>query len=352
MNKSDKIYIAGHNGLVGSAICRKFLSCGFHDILTASHKDLDLTNQSAVDSFFNIQKPDYVVLAAAKVGGIYANNAYPAEFIRDNILIQTNVIDSAHRHGAKKLLFLGSSCIYPKMAPQPMIESYLLSGPLEKTNEWYAIAKITGIKICQAFRRQYGFNAVSVMPTNLFGPGDNFDLMNSHVLPALIRKFHLAKLAANGNWDRILEDEKRFGTIPNDIIDSLQAISINNGFNPPHQHNGLPDPAVILWGSGSPKREFLHVDDLADVCFFLMEQYDGEEIVNIGTGKDGTIRELADLIADAVGYEGNIFFDVTKPDGTPQKLLDVSRIKSLGWEPMITLKQGLESTYKWYKGLN
>ena len=304
INKSEKIYVAGHRGLVGSAILRRLVGDGYSQVLTCSHKELDLTNQAQVIRFFETEQPAYVFLAAAKVGGIHANDAYPADFIRDNLLIQTHVIDAAYRAGVKKLLFLGSSCIYPKLAPQPLKEEYLLTGPLEPTNEWYAVAKIAGIKMCQAYRRQFGFNAISMMPTNLYGPGDNFDLQNSHVLPALIRKFHEAKVAEKGE--------------------------------------------VMVWGSGAPRREFLYVDDLADAAVYLMNHYEGEDIINVGTGEDVTIRELAGLVSEVVGFSGQITFDTTKPDGTPRKLLDISKIKALGWQPLVSLKAGILSTYQWF----
>jgi len=304
MNKNDKIYIAGHNGLVGSSIVRALQKDGYNNLITKSHKDLDLLRQADVESFFSSEKPEYVFLAAAKVGGIHANNSRPADFIRDNILIQTNIIDAAFKNNVKKLVFLGSSCIYPKFAPQPMKEEYLLTGELEPTNEWYAIAKIAGIKMCQAYRRQYGFNAISLMPTNLYGPGDNFDLETSHVLPALIRKFHEAKKGES--------------------------------------------PEVVVWGTGSPKREFLHVDDLADAVLFLMENYKDEAIINVGMGKDINIADLSTLIGEITDYKGSIVFDKTKPDGTPQKLLDISKIKNLGWTPKISLRDGLMSTYNWF----
>lgn len=304
MNKDSCIYVAGHRGLVGSAICNALKNNGFTNILLRTHRELDLTNQAAVRDFFEDQRPTYVFLAAARVGGIHANDTYPAEFIRDNLLIQTNIIDSAYQAGSEKLLFLGSSCIYPKFAPQPMKEEYLLTGELEPTNEWYAIAKIAGIKMCQAYRRQYGFDAISLMPTNLYGPGDNFDLENSHVVPALMRKFHEAKIAGK--------------------------------------------PSVEVWGSGTPRREFLHVDDLADAAVFLMRNYSGEDIVNVGVGDDICIRELAELMADVVGFDGELVFDATKPDGTPRKLLDVSKINTLGWHSSISLEEGLASTYHWF----
>ena len=304
MNKDDKIYVAGHRGLVGSAIVRNLQANGYSNILCRTSKELDLKNQAAVDAFFAEEKPDYVFLAAAKVGGIHANDTYPADFIRDNLQIQTNVIDAAWRNSIKKLLFLGSSCIYPKFAPQPMKEEYLLTGELEPTNEWYAVAKIAGIKMCQAYKKQYGFNAISIMPTNLYGPGDNFNLENSHVLPALIRKFH---------------DAKERG-----------------------------DKAVEVWGTGSPRREFLHVDDMADASVYLMNNYDGTDIVNIGVGEDVTIRELAELVKDIVGFNGSLLFDSAKPDGTPRKLLDVSRLHAIGWKANISLSDGVSQTYRWY----
>ncbi|AKC87227.1 GDP-L-fucose synthase [Pseudoxanthomonas suwonensis] len=304
MNQDSKIYVAGHRGLVGGAIVRRLGDLGFRNLLVKTHAELDLTEQSAVDAFFAAEQPEYVFLAAAKVGGIHANNTYPAQFIRDNLAIQTNVIHSAWRHGAKKLAFLGSSCIYPKMAQQPISEDSLLTGPLEPTNEWYAVAKIAGIKQCQAYRRQYGFDAISIMPTNLYGPGDNFDLQNSHVLPAMIRKFHEAKLAG--------------------------------------------EPQVVVWGTGTPRREFLHVDDMADATIYLMESYSDEPLVNVGVGEDLTIAQLAELVRDVVRFEGEIVYDLTKPDGTPRKLLDVSRLNGLGWKARVSLRDGLSSTYEWF----
>jgi GDP-L-fucose synthase len=277
---------------------------GYSNLLLRTHAELDLTDQLAVRHFFENERPEAVILAAARVGGIHANDSHPAQFIRDNLLIQDNVIDSAHRFGVGKLVFLGSSCIYPKLAPQPIREEYLLTGPLEPTNEWYAIAKIAGVKLCQALRREYGFKAISLMPTNLYGPGDNFDLQNSHVLPALIRRFHEAKVRG--------------------------------------------DASVTVWGSGTPRREFLHVNDLADAILYLLDVYDAEPIVNIGWGEDVTIRELAELVLSVVGYRGRLHFDASKPDGTPRKLLDVSRLAKLGWRPKIPLKLGIESTYTWF----
>ena len=304
MNKTDKLYIAGHRGLVGSAIIRCLQKQGFNNLVLKTSKELDLTSQKEVDDFFASEKPDYVFLAAARVGGIHANDTYPADFIRDNLLIQTNVIDAAYKNDCKKLLFLGSSCIYPKFAPQPMPEESLLTGELEPTNEWYAIAKISGIKMCQAYKKQYGFNAISLMPTNLYGPGDNFNLESSHVMPALIRKFHEAK-----------------------------------------QNN---DKTVSVWGSSTPKRVFLHVDDMADACVYLMNNYDESDIVNVGVGSDVTIRDLAENIQKVVGFEGELAFDSSKPDGTPRKLMNVDKLTALGWRAQITLEDGVQSTYEWF----
>jgi len=304
MNSDSKIFIAGHQGLVGSALVRRLTSDGFSNLILRTSDELDLRNQSNVDAFFAAERPDFVFLAAAKVGGILANNSYPADFLRDNLQIATNVIDSAWRHACEKLLFLGSSCIYPKHAPQPISESCLLTGLLEPTNEWYAIAKIAGIKMCQAYRRQYGFNAISVMPTNLYGPGDNFNLASSHVLPALIRKAHEAR-----------------------------------------QQNA---EEVVVWGTGTPRREFLHVDDLADALLFLMRHYEEDTLINVGCGEDIAIRDLAMLVGDVVGFEGKIRFDVSRPDGTPRKLLDVSRLNALGWRPTICLRDGIAATYTWF----
>lgn len=304
MNKQDKIYIAGHRGMVGSAIMRKLQKEGFQNIVTRTSSELDLRNQQAVNDFFEKEKPAYVFMSAAKVGGILANNIYRAEFLYDNLMIQNNVIHASYVNNVAKLLFLGSSCIYPKMAPQPLKEEYLLTGLLEPTNEPYAIAKIAGIKLCDAYRSQYGCNFISVMPTNLYGPNDNYDLKNSHVLPALIRKFHEAK---------------------------------KNG-----------EATVTLWGTGKPRREFLHADDLAAACFFLMQHYNGEGFVNIGTGEDIEIGELAMLIKKIVGYEGKIEHDLEKPDGTPRKLMDVSKLTSLGWKYSIGLEEGISRVYADY----
>ncbi|MEW5800438.1 MAG: GDP-L-fucose synthase, partial [Bacteroidota bacterium] len=304
MEKSSKIYVAGHRGLVGSAILRLLQQGGYTNLVYRTHKELDLTDQRSVKDFFDLEKPEYVFLAAAKVGGIYANNTYPAEFIFSNLEIQNNVIHQSYLHGVKKLCFLGSSCIYPKLAPQPMKEEYLLTGKLEPTNEPYAIAKIAGIEMANSYNRQYGTNYISVMPTNLYGPNDNFDLQNSHVLPALIRKFVEAKK--------------------------------NNA------------PSVVLWGTGTPRREFLYVDDMADACIFLMNTYDGSEFVNIGTGEEVTILQLAEIIKSEVGFSGKLEFDATKPDGTPRKLLDVSKLHSLGWKAKVSLRDGIKRTIEWY----
>lgn len=304
MHKTGKILVAGHRGLVGSAICRALQRYRYTNVVVWDRNQVDLRDSAAVDAAFRTDRPEYVFLAAAKVGGILANSTYPADFLQDNLAIECNVIQSAWRHGVKKLLFLGSSCIYPKHAPQPIKEEYLLTGPLEPTNEGYAIAKIAGIKMAQAYRKQFGFNAISLMPTNLYGPGDNFDLNSSHVLPAFIRKFHEAKLSGASS--------------------------------------------VLIWGTGSPLREFLHVDDLAEASLFLMINYDSADIINVGVGEDISIRELAEMVRQVVGYEGDLAFDASKPDGTPRKLLDVSRLTSLGWHAAIPLRTGIEQTYQWY----
>ena len=304
MDKSDRIFVAGHNGMVGSAITRALVSAGFSNLLKRSRAEVDLSDSGAVADFFRKEKPDIVIFAAAKVGGIKANNDFPVEFLTDNLRIQTNVISAAHENGARKLLFLGSSCIYPKHAPQPIPETALLTGPLEPTNEAYAIAKIAGVKLCQAYDLEYKANFISAMPSNLYGPNENFDLETSHVLAALLRKAHEAKM-------------KRA-------------------------------PELVVWGSGTPRREFLHVDDCASACLFLLENYDSPEIINVGSGEDVTIRELAELICDVVGFNGELTWDKTKPDGTPRKLLDVSKLRALGWTPSISLRDGIARTYDWF----
>jgi GDP-L-fucose synthase len=304
MNKDAAIFVAGERGLVGSAILRALAKRGFANLLHAPRSELDLRVKNAVERFFAARRPEYVFMAAAKVGGIAANDAYPADFLRDNLEIQTNVIEAARLHGVRKFCFLGSSCIYPRLAPQPLKEDSLLTGPLAPTNQWYAVAKIAGIKMCQAYARQYGFNAISLMPTNLYGPGDNFDLASSHVLPALLRKFHEAKLAG--------------------------------------------ERTATVWGSGTPRRELLHVDDLADAVCFLMERYESPEIINVGTGEDVTISELAELIREIVGFRGEVVYDRSKPDGTPRKVLDVSKAAELGWRARIPLRDGIRGTYAWY----
>jgi GDP-L-fucose synthase len=304
MREDSRIFVAGHGGLVGSAVARSLRRQGFTNLLVAPRSEVDLTNQAAVDAFFDRERPKYVFLAAARVGGILANSKYPADFIRENLSIELNVIDAAYRHGTAKLAFLGSSCIYPKLAPQPIQEDYLLTGPLEPTNEPYAVAKIAGIKLMQAYRKQYGFRGISLMPTNLYGPGDNFDLDSSHVIPALIRKFHEAR--ATGSRE------------------------------------------VVIWGTGTPRREFLYVDDLADACVFLMQHYESECIINVGTGEDVTIKELAHIISEVIGYKGELVFDSSKPDGTPRKLLDISRLRALRWRAQTPLQEGLRKTYESY----
>jgi GDP-L-fucose synthase len=305
MNNDARIYVAGHQGLVGSAVVRRLRALGYGNLLLVRRDELELTRQADVEGWFAAHRPEVVILAAARVGGIHANDSYPADFIRDNLEVQNNVIDAAWRHGARKLTFLGSSCIYPRFAPQPMNEDCLLTGPLEPTNEWYAIAKIAGIKMCQAYRRQHGFDAISLMPTNLYGPGDNFSLENSHVLPALIAKFDAAK------------------------------------------HSG--QKSVVVWGTGTPRREFLYVDDLADAVVFLTRNYSDAGPINVGTGTDVTIRELASLVGRVVGFEGELEFDASKPDGTPRKLLDVGRLTALGWRAHTTLETGLRATYDWFR---
>jgi len=345
MKKNSKIYIAGHRGLVGSAFVRRLQSEGYTNIVTRTHAQLDLLRQGRVEAFLKKEKPEYVFLAAARAGGIWGNNTYPAQFIYENIAIQSNVIHASYQNEVKKLLFLGSSCIYPKHCPQPIKEEYLLSDYLESTNEPYAVAKIAGIKMCQAYNRQYKTGFISVMPNNLYGPNDNFDLETSHVLPALIRKFHLAKLAAAGDWQAIFKDEAVRGLIPDDI---KSAIGIDPSTGKPLDPS-TNQPAVIIWGTGAPRREFLHVDDLADAGVFLMNHYDESDIINIGWGNDQTILELAQMVSDIVGFKGNIKWDSAKPDGTPQKLLDVSRLAKLGWQPKTALEDGIREVYRWYQ---
>jgi GDP-L-fucose synthase len=306
MHKDNRIFVAGHRGLVGSAICRRLQRDGYDRLILRTRHQLDLCDAAAVESLFLREAPEYVFLAAAKVGGILANSTYPVEFLRENLAIQTNVLTSAHRHAVKKVLVLGSSCIYPRNCAQPIREEYLLSGPLEPTNEWYAVAKIAGIKLAQAYRQEYGLNAICLMPTNLYGPGDNFDMKSSHVLPALISKANQA---------------------------------VRRG-----------DREVVIWGTGTPRREFLHVDDLADAALFLMLNYDGAEIINVGTGKDISIRCLAEMVLRIAGFSGQITFDTSKPDGTPRKLLDISRLTALGWQAVIRLEDGIAKTYSWYVG--
>ena len=305
MNKSDKIFVAGHRGMVGSAIVRRLKAEGFSNLVTRDRSQLDLADESAVAKFFTEERPSIVIVAAAKVGGIKANNDFPVEFLLENLQIQNNVVRSAYEIGVRKLLFVGSACIYPKFAPQPIPETSLLDGPLEPTNEAYAIAKIAGIKLCQAYSREYGANFISAMPTNLYGPDDNFDLETSHVLPALVRKAHEAK---------VRKDQK-----------------------------------LIVWGTGEPRREFLHVDDLASACALILEKYDSPEIINVGCGEDISIRELAELICDVVGFDGELAWDTTKPDGTPRRLLDVTKLRALGWKPAIPLRDGIARTYEWFR---
>ena len=348
MDLKDKIYVAGNTGMVGSAIIRRLHKEGFKNIITRSHSELDLTDQAAVRHFFTTEKIDRIVLAAAKVGGIYANSTYPAEFIYSNLFIQANVIHEAYLAGITNLLFLGSSCIYPRLSPQPMKEEYLLSGKLETTNEPYAIAKIAGIKMCEAYNRQYGTSYRSVMPTNLYGPGDNYNLENSHVIPALIRKYHLAKLAIDGNQNGIIKDIEHYGPLPEDIEERI-------GFNQNLQClNKSVTPEVVVWGSGTPRREFLHVDDMAEACLFVMDldqsKFIGENpsFLNIGFGEDLTIRQTAEIVADLVNYSGETRYNSSKPDGTPQKLLDSTRIRTLGWKPHFSFQEGLKNAYKAY----
>ncbi|ANX03092.1 GDP-L-fucose synthase family protein [Immundisolibacter cernigliae] len=369
MNLESKIHVAGHRGLVGSALMRKLHERGYANLLTRTHAELDLTNQAAVEAFFAAEKPDYVFLAAAKVGGIHANDTYPAEFIRDNLAIQTNIIHAAYKNSVRRLLFLGSSCIYPKLAPQPLKEEHLLTGPLEPTNRPYALAKIAGIEMCWSYNRQYGTQYLAAMPTNLYGPGDNYSLMDSHVIPAMIRKFHLAKLASERNWSAIEQDEARNGPIPEDLKKLFQETCTLN-----------LEPCIPLWGTGTPRREFMYSEDMADACLYLMNLPDAEfskllwpsasppepcplplepsvsplepctldlaPVINIGVGHDLTIRELAETVAATVGYQGAIEFDATKPDGTPRKLMDVGRLNAMGWKASTVMREGLARAYR------
>ncbi len=348
MNPDERVFIAGHRGMVGSAVVRLLKKYDFSKIITRSHAELDLTDQAGVRQLFREEKIDRVVLAAAKVGGIHANNTYPAEFIYSNLTIQNNIIHEAYMAGVRDLLFLGSSCIYPKHCAQPMQEEYLLTGPLEPTNEPYAIAKIAGIRMCEAYNRQYGTRYRSVMPTNLYGPGDNYHLENSHVIPAMLRKYHLAKLALEKDLAAIVEDENRYGTIPADICTAIGYSARDKTLDRNHV------PHVILWGTGSPRREFLHVDDMAAACFHVMQleqaHFMGENLsyLNIGSGRDITIKEIAELIADLVGFAGETQYNSSQPDGTPRKLLDTSKINSLGWQPRFSLREGLQNAYDSY----
>jgi GDP-L-fucose synthase len=360
MKRTSKIFVAGHQGLVGSAILRRLQAEGYSNLVTRTRQELDLTRAEKVADFLKKEQSQYVFLAAAKVGGIWANNTYPAEFIHTNLNIQTNVLHAAWQTGVERLLFLGSSCIYPRECPQPMKEEHLLTGPLEPTNQPYAMAKIAGVVQCEAYNRQYGTRFLAVMPTNLYGENDNFDLEDSHVLPALIRKFHLAKLAASGDWEGIQRDKEKYGTIPDNFRDCLFAVARNSdqSISLPGTLSSLPEPAVAVWGSGNPRREFLHVDDLADACVFIMNLEESVfhslltatrlPLINIGYGKDITIGELALLVKNIVGFEGELVFDLTRPDGTPRKLQDVSKLDKLGWRPSISLRRGILKTYEWY----
>ena len=352
MDKNSKVYLAGHTGLVGSSILRKLTQDGFNNLTYKRSRELDLRRQKDTEDFFFSEKPDYVFLSAGKVGGIIANNTYKAEFIYDNIMIASNIINSSYKSGVKKLLNLGSSCIYPKLAPQPMKEEYLLSSSLEPTNEAYAVAKISAIKLCRYYNEQYGTNFISVMPTNLYGDKDNFNLETAHVLPALIRKFHLGKLLQKKDFDLIVKDIKThpLGFGLDNEINLEDEKSIEHILN----KAGIFKDHILLWGTGEVYREFLHVDDLSDACLFLMNNYDYKdigELINIGTGEDIKLKDLALMIKDVTGYEGGIKHDTSKPDGTPRKLLDVSRLKALGWEAKTTLEEGLRKGYEWYNGL-
>jgi len=377
MDLESKIYVAGHRGLVGSALVRGLWARGYRNLITRTHAELDLEQQTAVNRFFADERPEYVLLAAAKVGGIHANFTYPVDFLLRNLRIETNIIEAAWRYEVKGLLFLGSSCIYPKLAPQPLKEEYVLAGLLETTNEPYAIAKIAGIELCEAYNRQYGARFLSVMPTNLYGPNDNYDLQNSHVLPAFIRKFHLAKLAMQRDWNAIRADETLFGPIPADVYGGITGSRQSGGppLESPSQDlsNRECIPTVTLWGTGSPRREFLFSDDLADACIFLIKRFDdlfggninpaeilspalsspegslaSHHLINIGCGEDLTVSELAEVVARIVGFEGPVEWDPTQPDGTPRKLLDVSRISNLGWRPKTSLEEGIRIAYRDY----
>lgn len=349
ISKEERIFVAGHRGMVGAAIYRLLTAKGYKNVVTQSRHELDLLDQRAVADFFKSSKLDRVILAAAKVGGIHANNSYPAEFIYNNLTIQNNVIHQAYNAGVKDLLFLGSSCIYPKLANQPMSEESLLTDTLEPTNEPYAVAKIAGIKMCEAYNRQYGVCYRSIMPTNLFGPGDNYHLENSHVIPAMIRKFHLGKLATDGHLGEIIDDERKYGPIPADVQKAIgycsETKTIENETN----------PQVILWGTGKPRREFLHVEDMAEACLFVMGLAQNEfeklntSFLNVGTGVDITIKEVANILCEIIGFEGKIVFDSTMPDGTPQKLLNTSKINSLGWSPKLTFRNALVNAYDSYR---
>ncbi len=369
MDKNSRIFIAGHRGLVGSALVRRLQAEGYSHIITRAHGELDLEHRTAVETFFATERPEYIFLAAARVGGIHANSTYPVEFLLNNLKIQNNIIEASAKYEASGLLFLGSSCIYPRMAPQPLKEELLLSGYLEPTNEPYALAKIAGIVLCESFNREYGKRFLSVMPTNLYGPNDSFHMENSHVLPALIRKFHLARLASLGDWKGIEADRSCHGAIPPDFLACLAAIARRNGHSAPTAIDSTGvEPAVILWGSGKPRREFLHSDDLADACLFLVQRLDrlfetlsalpaapnasmgSRHLINIGYGEDLTIRDLASLTAGIVGFDGAVAWDSSRPDGTPKKLLDVNRLTELGWKPKIPLREGIRGVYEDYCG--
>ena len=369
MHQSSKIYVAGHRGLVGSALCRVLQEKGYHNLVTRSHQDLELTDQISVAKFFQQEKPEYVFLAAAKVGGIMANNTYRADFIYENLQIQNNVIHQSYISGVKKLLFLGSTCIYPRQCPQPMKEEYLLTSPLEYTNEPYAIAKIAGLKMCESFNLQYGTNYICVMPTNLYGPGDNFDLEKAHVLPALLRKMHLAKLAEQGDVDAIERDEQRFGLIPDEVLrdlgvkrEELTAEALSTQRKDPAQRSlrlSGENPLVSIWGTGKPMREFIWSLDMADACVFIMEKIDFPDLardhtevrnthINIGSGEEISIGELAEMTKEVVGFTGDLVFNTSKPDGTMRKLTDVSKLHDLGWKHKVSLNEGLKIFYEWY----